>query len=265
MSFPTTLYCRIKMLLSAQQLSYCFWRIDIILTPSLPWEVLYNMILFSPHFYQHDHHHLQPSFHFRAQPYRYFLPFCNIKIWRRWMKVSCMFLSVYFYSSHEQWWTWQPRDWNPLFNHRLGIVRQKDIFLYTTPVACLSLELESLSSISEKKHSGQSVPGLISGTVEKKHSCYWVSWQVLMSSLEWTESSLSLIWEFLSVSYWENVVFYPVWKLYICVLQVVTYLFKGSRFSDQLAFSHGLDLKLINVCDFFFFTFYLCKLSKSNS
>lgn len=166
-------------------------------------------------------------------------------------------MSVCVYSSHEQCWTWQPRDWNPLFNHRLGIVKQKDIFLYTAPVACLSPELESRSSISEKKHSGQSVLGLISAAVKKKHSCHWVSWQVVMSSLEQTESSLSLIWEFLSVSYWENVVFCPSWKLYICVHYVVTYLFKGIRFSGQFTFSHGLDLKLIYVYDFFTFLLFL--------
>lgn len=187
------------------------------------------MILFSPHFYQHDHRHLQPSFHFRAQPYSYFFPFCNIKIWRRWMKVSCMFLSVGFYSSHEQWWTWQPGDWNPLFNHSLGTVQQKDIFLYTAPLAHLSPELESLSYVTERKHSGHSVPGLFSAAVEKKHSCHWGLWQVLMSGLEWTEKSLSLIWEFLFVSYWENIVFCPVWKLYVCVHQVVTSLFKRQQ------------------------------------
>jgi len=38
---------------------------------------------------------------------------------------------------------------------------------------------------------------------------------------------------------------------------------KGSRFSGQLAFSHGLDLKLINVCNFLsFFLFNLCELLK---
>lgn len=110
--------------------------------PPTPGEVLYNMIFFSPHFYQQDHHHLQPSFHFKAQPYSCFYSFCNIKVRKRWMKVSCMVLSECFYSSRKQWWTWQPRDQNALFNHWLSIVHQKDTFLDAASVSRLSLELE---------------------------------------------------------------------------------------------------------------------------
>lgn len=150
--FPATLYCRIKIPLSAQQLSYCFWRTDIILTPQHLGKYC-TIWFYSVHIFINtitvtcSHHSI-----LERSPTAIFSLFCNIKIWRRWMKVSCMFLSVGFYSSHEQWWTWQPGDWNPLFNHSLGAVQQKDIFLYTAPVARLSPELESLSYVSEKKH-----------------------------------------------------------------------------------------------------------------
>lgn len=100
------------------------------------------MIFFSPHFLPTGSHHLQPSFHFKAQPYSCFYSFCNIKVRKRWMKVSCMVLSECFYSCHKQWWTWQPRDQNALFNHRLSIVHQKDTFLHLASVSCRSLELE---------------------------------------------------------------------------------------------------------------------------